>query len=59
MLEKPDEIAVKYLKGLQNLAEKKKEEDLKTFAAAMRAKSAHQKRLAGRKTMPRKRSSVP
>jgi len=34
MPEKPDEYAEKYLKGLQDLAEKKKEEDLKTFAVA-------------------------
>jgi hypothetical protein len=43
MPEKPDENAKKYLKGLQDLAEKRTEEDLKMFAAAMKAKTARKK----------------
>jgi hypothetical protein len=41
--EKPDENTKNFLKGLQNLDEKRKEEDLKTFTAAMKAKAARQK----------------
>ena len=50
---KPDENAKNFLKGLQDLDEKRKEEDLKTFTAAMKAKAAARRGVSwGAKSSP-------
>ena len=44
--EKPDENARRYLKALEGLAQKKREEDLDAFEAAIRAKAVRLMRRA-------------